>query len=293
MHRGQLQLERYFAADKENFDLYPADFLARPIAALAVGVALREGRIGALDTAVSKWLQEWDGDPRGAITLRQLLNETSGLERGADAADVLVSHPFENLSRLPKFATSRGVRLVLGNDFEKTALGFGLEHEPGGFFNVSPANSQLAAIVVQRATGLDYEKFVESRLFSRPSFGAMEMQLDRRSGMPAAHCCLRTTAHDALWIAELIRSGGPGRLPADWLDQVRKGSRANPEFGLQVERLTELATEVWHLGSQRGGGGWIVPAAELSVIVLARRDVPTTVDILAPLLAPAIGSSSK
>jgi hypothetical protein len=29
------------------------------------------------------------------------------------------------------------------------------------------------------------------------------------------------------------------------------------------------------------------------VIVLARRDVPTTVDILAPLLAPAIGSSSE
>jgi hypothetical protein len=147
---GQLELERYFAADKENFSLYSADFLARPLAALAVGFARKEGRIDSLDTAVSRWLPEWEGEARGRITLRQLLNETSGLETGVDASDVLVASPFDTLSRLPAFATSRGVRLVLGNDYEATALGFGLEHEPGGFFNVSPVNAQLAAIIVER-----------------------------------------------------------------------------------------------------------------------------------------------
>jgi CubicO group peptidase (beta-lactamase class C family) len=288
MRHGQLELERYFAADKDNFSLYPADFLARPLAAIAVGLAREEGRIDSLDTPVSKWLPEWEGKARGRVTLRQLLNETSGLETGVDAADVLAASPFDNLSRLPKFVTSRGVRLVLGNDYESTALGFGLDHEPGGFFNVSPVNAQVAAIVVQRVSGLDYERWLETRLLARPAFAAFELQMDRRSGMPAAHCCLRATARDALFVAELLREGGDGALPADWLAEMRKGSRANPEFGLQIERLVGLPAEVWQLGTQKGGGAWILPASGVSVVVLARRDVPTPVDIVLPLLEPSV-----
>jgi hypothetical protein len=66
-----------------------------------------------------------------------------------------------------------------------------------------------------------------------------------------------------------------------------KGSRANPEFGLQIEKLTVRGTEVWQLGDRRGGGAWIVPAAELSIVVLARRDISTPVDIVVPLIETA------
>jgi CubicO group peptidase (beta-lactamase class C family) len=289
MRGGELELERYFSADKDNFSLHPAGFLARPLAALAVGFAWSEGRIDSLDVPVSRWLPEWEGEARGAITLRQLLNETSGLDTGADAADVLDSRPFERLARLPAFATSRGVRLYLGNDFERTALGFRLEHEPGGFFNVSPVNTQLAAIIVERVTGMEYERWLETRLLSRPGFAAFELQLDRRSGMPAAHCCLRATPRDVLRVAEFVRTAGEGAFPDEWLAQILKGSRAHPEFGLQVEKLTDLPVEVWQLGSQTGGGAWIVPAARMSIVVLARRDVPTPVDLVAPLLESFAG----
>ena len=54
---------------------------------------------------------------------------------------------------LPAFATAKGVRMLLGNDFADTALRFELRHEPGGFYNESPANSQLAAVILERATG--------------------------------------------------------------------------------------------------------------------------------------------
>ena len=95
------------------------------------GLALADGRIKSLDDRIAKYLPEWDDDPRGRITLRQLLTETSGLAKGVDAAEVLGSHPFEDWSHLPDFATSRGVRLLLGNDFESTALGFELRSRAG------------------------------------------------------------------------------------------------------------------------------------------------------------------
>ncbi len=284
MHHGSLQLARVFAGDPRVRSSLPADFLARPLVALAVGVAQADGHIASIDTPVSKWLTEWEGEPRGAITLRQLLNETSGLETGIDAAQVLGSRPFTNLPGLANFATSRGVRLLLGNDFESTALGFQLDHEPGGFFNVSPANSQLAAVIVERATGIDYERLLVERLLAGESRAAMELQMDRRSGMPATHCCLRAEPLTVLRIVELIRTGGA---------QMLKGSRANPEFGLQIERLAGRMPEVLQLGSQRGGGAWIVPEAGLSIVVLARRDISTPIDIVEPLLASVLHAQRK
>lgn len=290
MHEGALQLA-YVRARVRAGDArapLPADFLARPLVAMAVGVARAEGSIESLDVPVSRWLPEWEGEPRGAITLRQLLNETSGLETGVDAAELLGSRPFADLTGLARFGTSRGVRLLLGNDFESTALGFELDHEPGGFFNVSPANSQLAAVIVERATGVDFERLLVEKNLAR---GTLELQMDRRSGMPAMHCCLRIDPHGALALAELVRTGGVGLLPPGWTDEMAKGSRSNPQFGLQLQRLEGAVPDVWHLGSGKGGGAWIVPRAALTVVVLARRDTPTPLAIVEPLLASSAGLS--
>jgi CubicO group peptidase (beta-lactamase class C family) len=272
-HRGRVQLERVFDGRADPSALRPADFLARPLAVLAIGMAHGDGKIASLDDPVSKYLHEWEDSPRGAITVRQLLNETSGLETGTDAAQVLGSRPFAAWELLPRFATSRGVRLLLGNDFESTALGFRLDHEPGGFFNISPVNTQLAAVIVERAAATPYEKFLEERLFTPSSGLTVELQMDRRSGMPAAHCCLRTSARGVLAVAELLRAGDREILPAGWIEEMLRGSRANPEFGLQIEKTSDAGGETWHIGGPQGGGLWIVPGEELSVVLLAPRDV--------------------
>jgi hypothetical protein len=284
-HRGRLQLERVFDGRTNPFALRPADFLARPLAALAVGIAHGDGKIASLDDPVSKYLHEWEDSPRGAITVRQLLNETSGLETGTDAAEVLGSRPFAAWELMPRFATSRGVRLLLGNDFESTALGFRLDHEPGGFFNISPVNTQLAAVIVERATATPYEKFLEERIVASSSGLTVELQMDRRSGMPAAHCCLRASARGVLAVGELLRTGEGKGLPAGWVAQMRHGSRANPEFGLQIEKTSMAGIEAWHLGGQKGGGAWIVPGEGLSVVLLAPRDAPVPAGLIAELLA--------
>jgi beta-lactamase family protein len=288
-HHGDLQIDRNFTAPDRWIELRQADFLARPLAAISAGMALGDGSIKSLDDAVSKYLPEWDGDPRGRITLRQLLNETSGLATGVDAADVLGSHPLSDWPNLPEFATSRGVRLLLGNDYESTALGFRRQHEAGGFFNVSPVNSQLAAVIVEHASGMPYERFLEKRLLQPAYLFRMQLQMDRDSGMPAAHCCLWAFSRDALAIGELLRKDGalPGgkRLwPAGWVAEMLKGSRANPEFGLQIERIRKGNVEIWHLGGARGGALWIVPALELTVVVLADRRVASSPALLDPLL---------
>jgi CubicO group peptidase (beta-lactamase class C family) len=267
MHRGRLVAERYFAADDAR-SLLPAGLIARPVAAMAAGRALADGRLEPLDAPVGKILGEWEGEPRGKITLRQLLEETSGLETGGDIARLYRRSPWTDLPHLPRFATSRGVRLLLGNDFESTALDFPLEHEAGAFHNTSPANAQLVAVMLERATKTPYEQYVDEQLWRPLGAGQAQLPLDRRSGMPVAHCCWRATARDVLRVANLIVTdgmvGGRAVLPPGW---VREMART----GNQLARGSVSGVEVLSSVDDSGSAFWALPARGLAIVSIAGR----------------------
>jgi CubicO group peptidase (beta-lactamase class C family) len=271
-YRGRVAIERYFLTDDAT-SLLPAGLIARPLAAMAVGLAIADGRIASLDAPVARYLPEWDDEARGRITMRQLLTETSGLETGGDIRGLLYRSPWDDMAELPAFATSRGVRMLLGNDFESSALGFRLEHEPGGFFNVSPANTQLAAVIVERATGTPFESFVDERVWSAVGAGSAQLQLDRRAGMPAAHCCWRATARDMLRVLNLLGTDGKyaGRavLPEGWVREMASPSRVNAETGMQVARLNFDGEEALGITDDNGSAYWVIPRRELAILNIA------------------------
>jgi CubicO group peptidase (beta-lactamase class C family) len=282
VYRGQLQLERYFLADDAG-SLLPATLVARPIVAMAVGLALADHRIASLDTPVSRYLHEWNDEVRGRITVRQLLEETSGLETGGDIRGLLYRSPWSDPAEFPKFATSRGVRMLLGNDFESSALGFRLEHEPGGFYNVSPANTQLAAVIVERTTGEPFENYVDERLWRAVGAGSAELQLDRRAGMPAAHCCWRATARDMLRVLGLLGTDGVfgqrAVLPAGWVGEMARASRVNAETGLQVFRLSIRGDDALSVNDDNGSAFWIIPRRELAILNIANPGGSSPADL--------------
>lgn len=272
MHGGRLEVERYFAAD-DSGSLLPAALIARPLAAMAVGCAVADGRIQSLDTPVGDILGEWDGEPRGRIKLRQLLEDTSGLETGGDIAGLLRRSPWADPSRLPQFATSKGVRLLLGNDFESTALGFSLHHETGGFYNASPANTQLAAVIIERATGMPYERYLDAKLWRPLGAGPAQMQLDRRSGMPAAHCCWRAAARDVLRVANLLvtdgRAGDRQVLPPGWAQEMARASPVSANTGMQLARSTLAGLAVLSAADDSGSTFWVIPERGLTIVNIA------------------------
>jgi CubicO group peptidase (beta-lactamase class C family) len=272
MHRGRLQLERYFGAD-ESDTLMPAGLVSRPLAAMAAGVALADGHIRSLDVPVAHFLHEWEGEARGAITLRQLLEDTSGLETGGDVRMLLDGSAWTDPALLPRFATSPGVRLLLGNDFESAALGFQLDHEPGGFHNVSPANIQLVAVILERATGMPYERYLAERLWGPAGAGRALLQLDRRAGMPAAHCCWRAAARDMLRMVSLLASDGTTSgtrvLPAGWAREMASPSRVSAGTGMQVQRSVINNAAFLSAMDADGNAFWVAPEPGLVIVNIA------------------------
>jgi len=289
LHRGQLAIERYFIDDTAD-SLLPATLVARPLAAMAAGIAIADKRIASLEAPVAGVLTEWNDEPRGHITLRQLLEDTSGLEGGGDILDLLHRSPWTDPATLPRFATARGVRMLLGNDYESSALGFRLDHEPGGFHNASPANLQLAAVIVERATGQQYENYIDQRLWRAVGAGHAELQLDRRSGMPAAHCCWRATARDMLRIASLLatdgRYGESQVLPTGWVAEMSRPSRVSADTGLQLRRLRVEGEDAVSANDDDGSAFWVVASQQLVILEIANHGQPR--DELAALLVRAL-----
>ncbi len=286
MRGDDLLLSRYFGVDDER-TLMPAGLIARPMAAMAIGLALADGRIDSLDTPVSRYLKEWEDEARGRITLRQLLEETSGLEDGGDVDHLLHRSPWGSLRDLPEFATAKGVRMLLGNDFASSALRFQLRHEPGGFYGTSPANVQLAAVILERATHSPYEKYLDERLWRAVGGGRAELTLDRRAGMPAAHCCWRAAAPDMLRMLGLLATDGTHRgqrvLPEGWVQEMARPSRVSAESGLLVLRAN-AGGWLSMSGGADGSAFWVIPQLGLTIVNIVTAEGSTPPELAALLM---------
>ncbi len=287
MRGGEPVLARYFGADDEQ-SLLPAGLVARPVTAMAMGLALAEQQIGSLDRPIATYLPEWDDEPRGRITLRQLLEDTSGLQTGADTRGLLQRSPWDDLARLPAFATDKGVRILLGNDFARAALRFELEHEPGGFHNLSPANTQLAALILERVSGQPFEQYIDERVWRPAGGGHAELALDRRAGMPAAHCCWRATGPDVARVLSLLATDGVSRgrqvLPASWVQEMARASRVSAGSGMQLARQSIDEFSALGGGDDNGSEFWVIPERQLVIVNFVNEQGATPPELAAGLL---------
>jgi CubicO group peptidase (beta-lactamase class C family) len=295
MHRGVVQLERYWQGMTAD-QLFSGRAMSRSLLGLVYGFAVAEGRI-ALDDPVEKYLPEWRGEPRGQIRVRQLMQNVSGLEEvplNVVNAPPDAAGPVRAWYLLKSFL-GKNSRLSLASDFAAVALSFDLAHEPGTRFAFSNANSQLLGVILERATGEPFERYVEQRLWRQVAADAGEFYMDRSGGMPAVYCCFRATPRDFLRVGALLaddgRSGEAAVLPAGWIAQLRGTSSVNPVYGLQLWSGNPRAgVREYATGSGRGvthgepyvtddvlwlegGGGrtiWVVPSEDLVIVRLGR-----------------------
>jgi CubicO group peptidase (beta-lactamase class C family) len=75
---GQL-VAQHFAENISDKTLFAGFSMHKSLIALAVLAAIEDGIIGDLDDSIGSYLSPWKDDLRGKITLRQLLQQSSGL----------------------------------------------------------------------------------------------------------------------------------------------------------------------------------------------------------------------
>jgi CubicO group peptidase (beta-lactamase class C family) len=179
------------------------------IAALA---AVRDG-LFKLDDPVSETITEWRNDSRKSrITIRELLNQTDGIE-GA--------------SRLQRPSI---------RDRNAMAIRLPVVAEPGSAFIYGPSHLQIFSELLRRKLkGRDVIGYFEARVSNRLGLGRLNYKKDAR-GNPLPATGFELTAREWARLGELILGKGSYRgrqiLPAALLREAFAGSPANASYGL-------------------------------------------------------------
>jgi CubicO group peptidase (beta-lactamase class C family) len=230
---------------------------ARVVAALAVGAALSERKIHWPDEPIGSFISSWHEDPRGAITVSQLLKMSSGLRA-----------PEPSLN-----PWGAGVRGSLGPDVLAAALAEPLVSKPGSVWREQSADPQLVASVIERATGMRYAQFVSEALW-RP-IGASDawLWLDHPGGTAHADCCMLAKQGDWIRVAELLVKDGNYRgdevIRPGWIARMLAPAAGNAAYGSYVRLGNTGSYAVNDLFVVAGDGGnriWAVPSMHLAIL---------------------------
>ncbi|MEM7701978.1 MAG: serine hydrolase [Pseudomonadota bacterium] len=198
--------------------------LAKPVTALLIGRAIKQGHIASLDQPVSDFITEWKGDEgREKIKIRHLLDMRTGLLPQGFSPD-----PADILNRA--YLHPRHDEVII-NDYPMT-------HVPGERYEYSNANSELVAPVIERATGMRYGEYITKALLE--PIGAMggEVWTNREGGTAHSGCCLLLPAESWVRMAMLVMADGEWEgeqlLPEGYTDAMRTGTAENPYYGMGV-----------------------------------------------------------
>ncbi len=187
---------------------------------LAYGIALEEGIFESIDISVDYFLPEWEGQERGRITLRNLLQMHSGLELYKDNLD----------------PTHKSTRLFFGSQTTEAALEFDLAQSPGTQFEYNYVVPEILGIILERASGERYANFVSKRIWKPLGNSDAYVWLDGPDGRAHFNAALFADADDWLRIGVLIAQGGlwngQSIVPTAWIEELSKPSPSNPAYGM-------------------------------------------------------------
>lgn len=220
--RGKLVHEHY-AKGYTPENRYVTASMHKAVVALAYGIAIADGKI-SLDDPMGKHLTEFANHPNGAITIRQLLDMTSGLQS---------IDPPSNLEG--GFAG-----LMFSTDSRVASQRYTQAVPPGSTFGYANVSTQLAGLALEAAVGERYSSWLSRRFWAPLGAHDAAVWMDREGGNPHYFCCLLATPRDWLLVGELMRNkglaGSTRILSESWVDTVTGPSARNPNFGMNVWR---------------------------------------------------------
>lgn len=172
--------------------------------------AIEDKLISGFDEKVSDTITEWKADKRRSqITIRQLLSLTSGIDAGT-------------IGRVPSYAE---------------AVTESSKYEPGDRFEYGPVPFQVFGELMTRKLKTRNESvydYINRRILKPIGLNVAFWRKD--GGQPLLPQGAVLTAREWVKFGQLLKDGGKWNgkqiIRKDLLDELRKGSKANPAYGI-------------------------------------------------------------
>ena len=232
LHDGRIVAERYGPAYHEN-TRFISWSMAKSVTGVMIGMLVADGRL-RLDEGVPIPAWQRSGDPRGEITLRQLLQMQSGLKHNEET-----SPPYEADTVRMLFLDGR-------DNMAAYAEAQPLEAEPGAKWEYSSATPVILADLAARALTASTDPgeraravgdYLRTRLFEPLGMKSMVPEYDA-AGTLIGGSLIHGTARDWARFGEFLRHQGAVKgaqlVPVAWLEFMTTSALHNPGYGGQL-----------------------------------------------------------
>jgi CubicO group peptidase (beta-lactamase class C family) len=282
LHGGKVDAERYGDGYSAR-TRFVGWSMSKTVIGVLIGALVAEGRLKLDDPPpIPAWQRP--GDPRGDITLRQLLQMRSGLRHKEDDTPIYNSGEVRMLYRDGR------------DDMAAWAEAQPLEHEPGKVFTYSTPTGVILADIAARvlATGAKpdarrqaVDDFFASRISGPLGAYSFTPEYDA-AGTLIGGSAIWATARDWAKFGEMLRHKGAVKgaqlVPKAWVDFMLRPSPAARDYGALVwlnrpsgGKRNELFAKqgprdafglVGHLGQYV----IVIPSRDLTIVRLGKTD---------------------
>jgi CubicO group peptidase (beta-lactamase class C family) len=191
--------------------------VTKSVISMIAGIAYDRNLL-ALDDPIGKYLPNepgWGDAAHRALTIKELLTETSGLNEAI-------------LSETATVATDASI--------PQEALGEPFKYTPGTTFDYSQRVPDLVSFVVQQAVGEDIQTFAQKNLFDPIGIPSDSFfWLRDRSGDTYGYAFLFMPPTQLAKLGLLMQNGGSWNgqqvISSDWASEVSQPSNTNPCYG--------------------------------------------------------------
>ncbi len=267
VHKGQIIHERY----AEGVDMHTKTrtwSTAKSIAATLIGILVDQGQL-ELDAPLGiDWLPKEvnaENDPRNAITLRHVLNMSSGL------------YTVDN--RKMEYATGSGLSYWAGASSVNGARNRGLIREPGSYWDYENYDTILALLAMKNALedNKTYLQFPRKALFDKLGMRHTFPSTDR-FGDFIFSSQVYTNARDLARFGMLYEQNGMWNgeqiISKEWIDFVRtpaastseRGNFYGGQFWLVPDGRNDVPKDAYATAGNRGQYVIIVPSHDLVIV---------------------------
>ncbi|MEO7610819.1 MAG: serine hydrolase [Gemmatimonadales bacterium] len=214
LKHGRIALERYAYGNNAR-TRWMSMSIAKSITSTLIGAAIRDGSIGGIDDAVTRYVPRLAGSAYDGVTVRQLLTMTSGVGWNEAYTD-----PTSDRRRLLDVQLAQ--RPDGAVDLMRTLV---RAAPPGSVNNYSTGETGIAGEVVRGATGKPLAQYLEEKIWSRYAMEAdASWWLDSPDGHEIAGSGLSATLRDygrfGLFFLKGGVAGGDSVLPRGWVAQA-------------------------------------------------------------------------
>lgn len=212
---GRILYERYGLGNTEH-SKWVSFSVAKSVVSMLIGAAIKDGYIESVDEKVTDYLPRLKNSPYAQITIRDVLQMSSGVLWNEDYAD-----PEADINRVPWHA------LLMHRYVSTLKLG----HKPGKTFNYNTAESRIAGNLLRAAIGNNLSTYLTEKVWQ--PFG---MESDANwaltgGGGESGGCCISATLRDYGRIGLFALNDGKlpdgsEVLPANWMRESTTASRS-------------------------------------------------------------------